>query len=56
MPEHWMACKATLAFYAVEKICQMKPITEVKRHDATLMEVNTAIEALDKTHFMPDIK
>jgi hypothetical protein len=55
MPEHWMACKATLVFHAGATVCQMKPTTEAKRHDATLVEYNRAIDSLDKTHFTPDI-
>jgi hypothetical protein len=55
MPEHWMACKATLVFHAGATVCQMKPTTNSKRHDATLVEYsNSAIDALDKTHFTPD--
>jgi hypothetical protein len=34
----------------------MKPTTEAKSHDTTLLvEYNSAIDALDKTIFMPDI-
>jgi hypothetical protein len=54
MPEHWMAWKATLVFHAGATVCQMKPATEAKRHDATLVEYNRAIDALEKTHFTPD--
>jgi hypothetical protein len=53
LPENGMACKATLVFHDRATVCQMKPTTKARRHDATLVEYNDS--AIDKTHFSPDI-
>jgi hypothetical protein len=51
MPEHWVACKATLVFHAGSTTSKLAPTTKTGREAATLEAYNNAIADLDTSQF-----
>ena len=51
MPEHWVACKATLVFHAGSTTSKLATMTKTSREKATLEAYNSAVAALDSLVF-----
>jgi hypothetical protein len=56
MPEHWVACKATLVFHAGSITSKLATMTKTAKEAATLQAYKSAIHALDSTHFKSDVR
>jgi hypothetical protein len=56
LPEHWIACKATLVFYAGSTTTKSTVMTKQGKEDACLEVYKEAIANLDTSHFSVECK
>jgi hypothetical protein len=56
LPEHWIACKATLVFYAGSTTTKSTVMTKRGKEDACLEVYKEAIANLDTSHFSVECK